>query len=206
MPSFEELIGDPVHLKNCSSLGYWIGTLKGEAPINDLSADHLASVMTIMYDVEDQCFSEEYREIDAFTDRYFSPIAPVSLTRKWCPLDSSRKWLGTPVWEEVAGEAYKAAAALWEQPEYDVLDETEVCSEDEAHFLFLLRLALHRSIGRGENILLVCQPGWCFDHALGNPLRDFGYSSLEAGRIYPERVPSGYFKSDSKAIPAPAIS
>ncbi len=205
MPTFEELVGSEAGMRTYRSLAYWIGVLKVEAPVAGLKTEALVDAMTMFYDVEEQNFRDEYGEVDEFTDAYFTPMAPVTLTRKWCPFDSARKWLGDPKWEEVTHEGFlDSVAALWTQPEYDLLDSVPAFSEDEAHFRFLLRLAVHRGVQRGDNILLICRPGWCFEHAVKNPLLDFGYSALEAGRLYPERVPSGSFENASPITPVPA--
>lgn len=192
MPTFDDLIGERGTV--FTTLAYWIGSLKPDAPEKNLDPTHLGYVMGTMYDVEEQNFGGEYGDIDDFTDAYFSPTAPVTLAEKWCPLDSAAKWLGKPLWEEVEdGEFLLAAASVWKQPDFDVLDGITPSAGDEAHFLFLLQLTLHRCVERGENILLICKPGWSFDHSAKNPLGMFGYSALSAGRLYSERIPSGFF-------------
>ena len=191
MPTFEDLVGNRGHTYQ-TTLAYWIGSLKQDAPVEHLKAEHLFDAMVTMYDVEDQCCAEEYGEIDAFTDSYFQPVAPVTLTRKWCPLDSAAEWLGKPFWQEVEDSpSLNATAALWKQLDHDALDDISPSDSDEAHFLFLLQLTLFRCVDRNEHALIVCSPGWCFEHAAKNPLGIFGYSALSAGRLYSERVPSG---------------
>lgn len=196
MPSFEELLVSPHVVKTTTSLAYWVGNLDTSAPLSQLDAGHLRDLMSFQYEIEDQYFWHEYPEIDPIVGPLFKPVAPVTLTRRWCPMDSAEKWLGDPLWLSLEGESAltRAVAAVWEKVDTERIHESVPSSEDEAHFRFLLLLTAERAYEAGHNILLVCCPGWSFESAVEQPMGLFGYSALSAGRLYPERVPSGSIK------------
>lgn len=190
IPSFEDLLGP--HNEITTSLAYWLGDLRSDAPRDGFSVVELRETMSCFYDMEDQTFGEDYPEVDPFTDEYFSPIAPVTLTRKWCPIASAVLWLGEPNWLEVeSGDGLRGVAAHWDNVDPETLEDAVADTEDSAHFLFLLSLVVERAYTRSSGVLLVCSPGWSFENAQANPLGSFGASSFTAGRFYPERVPSG---------------
>ena len=192
MPSFNDLIDAP-HRETMTSLAYWIGNIKTEAPLSNVNASHLSDIMSMQYDMEGQSFGDEYGEMDDFTDKYFLPVAPVTLTRSWCPLDTAQEWLGVPAWQSIGDSSswLRPAAASWTGVDSEKLEDVKAELEDMAHFRFLLSLTLERALDTNTGVLIVCCPGWSFEHAQENPMADFGYSSLSAGRLYPERVPSG---------------
>jgi hypothetical protein len=100
MISFDELVGTKDRAW-CDTLAYWLGTLAKHAPASGLVAHRLREVMTRQYDMEEQSLDVDRVAIDDFTGSFFAPIAPVTLTRAWCPLDSMERWLGQFRWFEV---------------------------------------------------------------------------------------------------------
>ena len=198
MPTFDDLLSP--HDQMFTTLAYWLGDLRSDAPRDGLSVVELRETMSCFYDMEDQNFAEEYREVDPFTDQYFSPIAPVTLTRRWCPIDSAVSWLGEPAWLELeASIGLRGIAAHWESVDPETLAAAVAATEDSAHFLFLLSLVVDRAHLRSSGVLLVCAPGWSFEYAQSNPMGSFGSSSFTAGRFYPERVPSGSIRIEQVA-------
>ncbi len=196
MPRFEELFISPETAKTMTSLAYWLGTLSIKASLDELDAGHLGEVMSAQYGMEDQNFARDYRKIDPFVNKHFAPISPVTLARRWCPINSAASWLGEPAWMELELEAVltRTAAAVWDTPDPELIEEATATSEDEAHFRFLLGLTAMRAFEKDSRILLVCCPGWSFEDAQEMPMGAFGYSALSAGRLYPERIPSSAIK------------
>ena len=189
----EELIYSDAHLESWGTLAYWLGLLRPGADLSLTSADALGDALTGQYSMEDQNFAEEYYEVDAFADEWFQPIAPVTLARRWCPIRLALELLGSPSWAD-AGTSHRVRrpiASVWDDVDPEVLWDAIPEGEDSSHFLFLLGLAIDSSIDVGGSIMLVCQPGWSFEHSAQNPLGSFGVSAMRRGRLYPERVPSG---------------
>lgn len=202
MPTFDDLLGP--HDQMFTTLAYWLGDLRSNAPRDGLSVVALRETMSCFYDMEDQNFAEEYPELDPFTDQFFSPIAPVTLTRRWCPIDSAVSWLGEPAWlEQEASIGLRGVAAHWESVHPEALEAAVAATEDSAHFLFLLSLVVERAYLRSSGVLLVCAPGWSFENAQSNPMESFGSSSFAAGRCYPERVPSGSIRMNKTRMATP---
>jgi hypothetical protein len=100
--------------------------------------------------------------------------------------------------------SHGALPRFWTIIDPPFLDEITATTEDEAHFRFLLGLALERAIERNTDIMLVASPGWSFEYARRNPMSTFGYRSLSAGRAYPERLPSGALMIEPAGADQPA--
>lgn len=191
MSEYKDLV-DEGHRDHMTTLGYWIGNTESDMPREKLCVSLLSSSMSTQYSIEDQCFADEYDSVDDFTDKYFNPVAPVTLAQQWSPIPSAEKWLGTPTWKEVEdSHGWRSAACYWSKTDDSFFDDLVSLNEDVAHFRFLLTLAVTRAMNEGGGILIVCTPGWSYEYAQENPLSVYGYSALSAGRLYPERLPSG---------------
>ncbi|RYD19322.1 MAG: hypothetical protein EOP88_19415 [Verrucomicrobiaceae bacterium] len=191
LPSFTDLVAnDPAPPQ---SLCYWLGTLDSEVSLDILDADELTDLMAAQYDVEDQHFASEYPLLHPVIGLHFIPVAPVTVCREWSPLRSAGKWLGFPDWFQYATsrQAPQAVAACWSHPNPESIESSFAESEDESHFRFLLGLASMRSEELQKRVMLISCPGWSFEEARRTPMGSLGYSALTAGRLYPERLPSG---------------
>lgn len=197
MYTFEDLVGKE-HLDTVDSLAYWIGVVSKNHTMEDVTLESLIYAMSITYDVEDQDVDGDYGFIDEFTDEYFIPTAPVTMTKQWSPVAACQKLLKKPIWfdSDAVIQPSRSSAFIWGISENlftdagGFIDDGPFENIHDSHFRYLLALTIHRAAELKMNVMLICEPGWCYDHACEHPMGIYGYRSLRAGRLYTERVAS----------------
>jgi hypothetical protein len=124
--------------------------------------------MSYQYDIEEQAErTGRVLSLDAGWETFFSPIAPVQLTKAWSPLPAAVGLLGTPDWSsvETGSPSARAAACAWtsagRQPQFT----TAGVDRDPRRFRQLLAATMVRADDLGQGILIVVKPGWSYDHA-----------------------------------------
>ncbi len=169
------------------SFAYWICRLHKQPKPDLFCTERLKSAMSYHFDVEEQAYTPKMlRSPPNLIPNYLTPIAPVTLALKWSPFPMAISILGQP---ESHGSSDGAAFAVW-SPRYLGADDTDTTTTDEAHFLFLLRLAASAAMAAKCRVLLVGSPGWSYTHALGRYMNpDTAIMMHEAGYLFTERVP-----------------
>lgn len=161
---FDDLLGKATYH---TSLAYWIGTVT-PAAVKPATLSDLAGSLAQQYDREDQadCFESLFPE-DEDWPRYFAPVAPIQLTRRWSPLPTMIQILGPPqhLLRLDADVGATAVAAAWSPSQ--VLDPSLIprySLPDPERFAGILAVAMARAREGGRGLFLVAKPGWSYDH------------------------------------------
>jgi hypothetical protein len=189
MYSFPELHG---HLGDGlpNSFAYWLCRLRKKPKPQDFNASTLENRMSYHYEVEEQAYMPKMLNSSPdLIPKYLAPIAPVTLAYRWSPFPMAFSLLGKPEYHEVSDPGRsRTAFAVW-KPKYLGADEIQAKTIDEAHFLFLLRLAASACLAAKCRVILVGKPGWSYEHAvtrLMNP--DTAIMMHNAGYLFTDRV------------------
>jgi hypothetical protein len=167
------------------SFAYWLCCLHKEP--KDFSAGNLKSAMSYHFDVEEQAYTPKMlNSRPELIPKCLTPIAPVTLAPQWSPFPMAVSILGKP---EQHGSDSGSAFAVW-TPRYLGGDEVATKTTDEAHFLFLIRLATSAARASKCRVLLVGSPGWCYRTAAKRYMNpDTAVMMHDAGYLFTERVP-----------------
>lgn len=173
------------------SFAYWLCRLHKQPKPSVISADGLQSAMSYHFDVEEQAYAPEMLNSSPdLIPEFLSPIAPVTVASQWSPFPMAVSFLGKPEQHGIGDQRFsgRAAFAVW-TPRYLGADDLPQMTADEAHFVFLLRLATSAAKSDQCRVLLVGSPGWSYDHAVENLMNpDTAILMHNAGYLYTERV------------------
>jgi hypothetical protein len=162
--SFEALAQvDP----NCSTLAYWLGPCDIKA-LEGADAVGMSRAMSLQYDVEDQADrTGTVISDDIWWRDYFSPVAPVQLTRRWSPLPYAVDVLGPPGWVSLEPDVLglEAAACAWTTGHSGRLLAATEYSADQLRFRGLLGIALSRAHEFNRAVVVTAKPGWSYDRS-----------------------------------------
>lgn len=146
--------------------------------------------MSYHFDVEEQAYTPKMlNSRPDLIPKYLTPIAPVTLAQRWSPFPLAASILGEPEHHDATEPCYgQAAFAVW-TPRYLGADRIPTATIDEAHFVFLFRLAASAALASKSKILLVGSPGWSYESAAEQYMNpDTAVMMHNAGYLFTERV------------------
>ena len=139
-----------------TTFAYWLGVLSDPSITFARDADEACSTMSFQYDIEEQATDfDGLRSNHEIMPEVFQPVAPVTLALHWSPFPAAFAALGQPIHTDRG--SYAKALAVFRPVEAPAFPAT---SDDERHFLFLLRHACNRAFHSQRWVLLAGSPGW----------------------------------------------
>jgi hypothetical protein len=171
-----------------TTFAYWLGVLSDPESNTARNGDHVGSIMSCQYDVEEQAFKlDDLRGNDKFIPSIFQPVAPVTLALRWSPFPTAFAALGEPIHVH-QGKVAKTVALFRpvERPSFAAAK-----CDDERHFQFLLDHASERAMRTKRWVMLAGAPGWSYeseDFIADNP--DIQKLMADFGFVYFARKPS----------------
>ena len=163
----------------CTTFAYWLGVLFDRESGFAKSAEAAQNAMSYQHDVEEQAYELDHlRGDEELIPSIFMPVAPVTLALEWSPFPAIGSALGEPVFSD-SGNYSKVSAAF--HPAVD--PSFAASSDDERHFLRLLRGASVRAAEQDALVFMVGSPGWSYksrdhiasDDQLRELMSEFGF-------------------------------